>query len=72
MAYDVFISYGHEDKLVADAACARLEARGIRCWIAPRDLLAGQSYPEAIATALRELSCSGARLFKTRESFTAR
>jgi len=39
MAYDVFISYGHEDKIVADAACARLEACGIRCWIAPRDVV---------------------------------
>ena len=53
MPYDVFISYGHQDKLVADAACARLEARDIRCWIAPRDLLAGQSYAEGIGTALR-------------------
>jgi len=54
MAYDVFISYGHEDKLVADAACARLEAAGIRCWIAPRNLLPGRSYGEGIADALRE------------------
>lgn len=53
MAFDVFISYGHQDKTVADAACGRLEARGIRCWIAPRDLLPGQSYGEGIAEALR-------------------
>jgi hypothetical protein len=52
MAHQVFISYGHDDKLVADAACARLEARGIRCWIAPRDVLPGQSYGEAINTAI--------------------
>jgi TIR domain-containing protein len=53
VAYDVFISYGHQDKLTADAVCARLEGRGIRCWIAPRDLLAGQSYAEGITDALR-------------------
>jgi TIR domain len=51
--FDVFISYGHQDKLVADAACARLEGRGIRCWIAPRDLLPGQPYAEGITVALR-------------------
>ena len=49
---DTFISYGHEDKLVADAVCARLEQRGIRCWIAPRDLQPGQSYGEGITVAL--------------------
>jgi TIR domain len=35
MAHDVFISHSHADKPAADAACAALEARGIRCWIAP-------------------------------------
>lgn len=53
MAHQVFISYGHQDKQVADATCARLEARGIRCWIAPRDVLPGQAYGEAINTAIR-------------------
>ncbi len=53
MAHQVFISYGHQDKLVADATCARLEERGIRCWIAPRDVLPGQAYGEAISAAIR-------------------
>ncbi len=52
MAYDVFISYASKDKIVADAVCARLEAAGIRCWIAPRDILAGTSYGEAIIDAI--------------------
>jgi hypothetical protein len=42
MAHDVFISYATEDKTVADAVCHTLEDRGIRCWIAPRDVDAGQ------------------------------
>jgi hypothetical protein len=39
LAHDVYISYSREDKWAADAACATLEAAGIRCWIAPRDIL---------------------------------
>ncbi len=52
MAYDVFISYSSKDKVVADAVCARLEAHGVRCWIAPRDVLAGVPYGEAIIDAI--------------------
>lgn len=48
MAHDVFISYAADDKGVADAMCARLESRGIRCWYAPRDILAGRAWSEAI------------------------
>ena len=52
MAHDVFISYSSKDKAVADAACATLEARGIRCWIAPRDILPGKEWGESIIEAL--------------------
>ena len=52
MAFDVFISYASKDKVVADAVCARLESAGIRCWIAPRDIVAGRSYGEAIIEAI--------------------
>ena len=41
MAHDVFISYSAKDKTTADGVCATLEAKGIRCWIAPRDILPG-------------------------------
>ncbi len=52
MAHDVFISYSTQDKTVADAMCATLENRKIRCWIAPRDVLPGVSYAEALIDAL--------------------
>ena len=52
MAADVFISHASRDKTVADAMCARLEQRGIRCWIAPRDILPGTSYGSAILEAI--------------------
>ena len=50
--HDVIISYATADKPIADAVCAGLEARGIRCWIAPRDILAGTNYQEAIIDAI--------------------
>jgi hypothetical protein len=54
MAHDVFISYASGDKQVADAVCAKLESHGIRCWIAPRDVLPGIHYGEAIIDAIHE------------------
>ncbi|WP_374547224.1 toll/interleukin-1 receptor domain-containing protein [Rhodoblastus sp.] len=52
MTHDVFISYSSLDKTVADAACATLEACGIRCWIAPRDIIAGMEWGDAIVEAI--------------------
>ncbi len=52
MAHDVFISHSNKDKTIADAVCSTLEKRGIRCWIAPRDVLPGQSWPAAIVEAI--------------------
>jgi hypothetical protein len=54
VAFDVFVSYASKDKIVADAVCAWLEAVGIRCWIAPRDIVAGRSYGEAIIEAIHD------------------
>lgn len=52
MAHDVFISYSSKDKTVADAACAVLEGRGVRCWVAPRDIVAGSDWGESIIDAI--------------------
>jgi formylglycine-generating enzyme required for sulfatase activity len=52
MSFDVFISYPHQDKAAADAACAKLEGEGIRCWIAPRDIPAGAEWAGAIVDAI--------------------
>jgi formylglycine-generating enzyme required for sulfatase activity/WD40 repeat protein len=48
MAHDVFISHSSKDKTIADAACACLESRGIRCWVAPRDIVAGADWGSSI------------------------
>jgi hypothetical protein len=54
LAHDVFISYAKGDKPVADAVCATLEARGIRGWIAPRDVLPGTDWGDSIVRAVAE------------------
>lgn len=52
MAHDVFISHSAKDKTIADAVCATLERKGIRCWIAPRDIVPGKQWGEAIIDAI--------------------
>jgi hypothetical protein len=54
MPKDVFISYATEDKQVANAICSALESKGIQCWIAPRDILPGITYAEALVHAIDE------------------
>ena len=54
MAHDVFISYSKNDKATADAVCHALEADGIRCWVAPRDVSPGLSWKQSIVDAIRE------------------
>lgn len=54
MPHDVFISYSTKDKPLADAVCARLEGRGIRCWIAPRDIIPGADWGGSIVEAINE------------------
>ena len=52
MAHDVFLSHSAKDKEVADAICARMEAEGVRCWVAPRDILPGVEWGDAIMNAI--------------------
>ena len=54
MAHDVFVSYARRERAVANAVCATLEAHGIRCWIAPRDILPGSDWGAAIIDAIQE------------------
>jgi hypothetical protein len=54
MGRDVFISHSSRDKKVADEICAALEAGGIRCWMAPRDIHPGESWAQAILRGISE------------------
>jgi hypothetical protein len=51
-AHEVFVSYSHRDKPVADAMVSHLERAGIRCWFAPRDVMPGRVWGEAIVQAI--------------------
>ena len=44
----VFISHSSVDRDVAVAICRALEDAGVRCWMAPRDILEGVEWDEAI------------------------
>lgn len=48
MPFDVFISYSHKDKNTMDLMCATLEKNGLKCWVAPRDIIPGMEWSAAI------------------------
>ena len=48
MAHEIFISHSSKDKTIADAIVACLERRGLRCWVAPRDIVAGMDWSASI------------------------
>src|SRR4051794_224723 len=52
MGHDVFISHSTKDKVFAYAICAALERDGIRCWVAPRDILTGENWAKSILAAI--------------------
>lgn len=49
---DVFISHSSKDKVIADKMCEALEAKGLKCWIAPRDITPGSEWAVAISDAI--------------------
>jgi TolB-like protein/Tfp pilus assembly protein PilF len=53
-APDVFISYASQDAAVADSVVGALERAGLKCWIAPRDVVPGALYADEIVRAINE------------------
>ncbi len=49
---DVFISYAAQDVAVANTIVETLEGHGLRCWIAPRDVIPGSHYADGIMSAI--------------------
>ena len=52
MSHDVFISHARKDKGIADAICEKLESAELRCWIADRDISAGEDWTEVTRKAI--------------------
>jgi hypothetical protein len=48
----IFLSYSTTDRSFADDLLRRLEAKGLRVWMAPRDVRPGSDYSEAIQDAI--------------------
>jgi uncharacterized protein YjbI with pentapeptide repeats len=51
--YSCFISYSTKDQDFADRLFADLQAKGVRCWFAPRDAQRGRKLHEQIDEAIR-------------------
>ena len=52
MAGHVFISHGSDNSDEANALCGFIESRGVKCWIAPRDVRPGIDYSEELQAAI--------------------
>jgi TolB-like protein/Flp pilus assembly protein TadD len=50
----VFISHASHDADVAQKVCSVLEAAGLACWMAPRNVTAGAQYADAIVRAINQ------------------
>jgi TolB-like protein/Flp pilus assembly protein TadD len=51
---DAFVSYASQDAAVANSIVESLEAHGLKCWLAPRDVKPGAQYADAIVRAINE------------------
>jgi hypothetical protein len=57
VSYSAFICHAKPDAARAEEICATLEARGLRCWIAPRDIRAGREYADEILHGIESSRC---------------
>lgn len=56
MSGHIFVSYASANKDAADTIVASLEAAGLSCWIAPRNITPGEIYARAIINAIQNSS----------------
>jgi len=52
-AASIFISHASRDRGIAATLCAALEHRGLRCWLASRDIAGGDNFQSAVVQAIR-------------------
>ena len=51
-SFDVFISHSSQNKQLANEICQMLEGHNFKCWIAPRNIRPGESYPKGIMNGI--------------------
>ena len=54
MSHEVFICHSSKDAALAFSICEMLEKEGVKCWIAPRDIIGGKLYAEEIVEAINQ------------------
>lgn len=52
MSHEVFICHSSKDAALAFSICEMLEKEGVKCWIAPRNIVGGKLYAEEIMDAI--------------------
>ena len=52
LSKDIFLSHASQDSEITQSLCNLIEIKGVRCWIAPRDIPPGDNYGEAIIRAI--------------------
>ena len=55
--FAAFVSHAKEDLKAAQAITAALEKRGLKCWIAPRDVRPGRTYAGEIIKGIERSRC---------------
>ncbi len=53
-AKSVFLSHSSADAPLAAQLCDRLEAQGVSCWLAPRDVIPGRPYAEECVRGIEQ------------------
>ncbi|MEM7191847.1 MAG: toll/interleukin-1 receptor domain-containing protein, partial [Pseudomonadota bacterium] len=55
--FAAFISHATEDHEAAQAIAEAIERRGLKCWIAPRDVTPGRAYGSEIVKGIESARC---------------
>ena len=51
---EIFVIYASQDAAIADTVVRAFEGTGLKCWIAPRDVVPGALYADEIVRAINE------------------
>lgn len=52
--WDVFLSHCSKDAVITQAICHYLESKGVRCWMAPRNISSGEIWSSEIMNGIKK------------------